>query len=152
MKDISLLALEVSALCLGGMVLAVSWAPWAAPPGAPVAVVEVVAPVVRLEPPPPRPEIPIPMPGTGVTLNGLGLTLYLGDEGLIAGIPFEDTPAEAAGVVAGDRVVGINGRSAERMSIREAVLRLNAPIGVAVQLQVERNGVLQPPVELRSTP
>jgi carboxyl-terminal processing protease len=51
-----------------------------------------------------------------------------------------DTPAERAGIVPGDVILGVNGTSTHGMSVTEAVLLIRGPEGTSVDLLVLRIG------------
>lgn len=72
--------------------------------------------------------------------SGVGMEVGLRD-GLVTVIaPLPDTPAENAGVLAGDVVIRIDGESTEGMRIDEAVKRIRGERGTTVVLQVYREG------------
>ncbi len=87
----------------------------------------------------------------GMTLKDLsgsfeGIGAYVGDdEGRIIIIaPIPGTPAEAAGIRSGDIIVGIDGESAEGLSVMDAVLLIRGPAGTTVTLQVLHDGDTEP--------
>lgn len=72
--------------------------------------------------------------------SGVGMEIGL-REGLITVIsPLPDTPAENAGLVAGDIIVKINGSSTEGMRVDEAVRIIRGEKGTIVEFQVYREG------------
>src|SRR3972149_6557414 len=58
--------------------------------------------------------------------------------------PIEDTPADRAGIKAGDRIVKIDGASTKDVSLMDAVNKMRGPKGTKVVLTVEREGVTAP--------
>jgi carboxyl-terminal processing protease len=87
----------------------------------------------------------------GMTLKDLsgsfeGVGAYVGDdEGRIIIIaPIPGTPAEAAGIRSGDIIIGIDGESAEGLSVMDAVLLIRGPAGTTVTLQVLHDGDTEP--------
>ncbi len=52
----------------------------------------------------------------------------------------KDTPAERAGLLAGDRIVSIEAEAARGMNLDEATERLNGPAGTVVNLTIDRLG------------
>jgi carboxyl-terminal processing protease len=58
--------------------------------------------------------------------------------------PLKGTPAEAAGLKAGDVIMGINGSSTEGMSVDQAVNIIRGPVGQKVILSVGRQGWTAP--------
>ncbi|MEM9336791.1 MAG: S41 family peptidase [Patescibacteria group bacterium] len=72
--------------------------------------------------------------------SGVGMEVGLRD-GLVTVIaPLPDTPAEGAGILAGDVVVRIDGESTEDMTIDDAVIRIRGEKGTEVVLSVFREG------------
>ena len=75
--------------------------------------------------------------------SGVGMEVGLRN-GLVTVIaPLPDTPAEQAGVLAGDVIIKIDDESAEGMSIDEAVQLIRGEKGTEVVLQVYREGELE---------
>lgn len=72
--------------------------------------------------------------------SGVGMEVGLRD-GLVTVIaPLPDTPAERAGVIAGDVVVKIDDTTTEHMNIDEAVSLIRGEKGTVVNLQIYREG------------
>ena len=59
---------------------------------------------------------------------------------LVVVAPLEDSPAEAAGIQAGDIVTSINGESVNGLSLEEAVTRVRGEAGSRVTLLMRREG------------
>jgi carboxyl-terminal processing protease len=70
--------------------------------------------------------------------GGLGIEVTLRDGVLTIVAPIEDTPADRAGLLAGDQVVGIDGHSTKRLSIMEAVKLMRGPAGAPITLSIMR--------------
>jgi len=70
--------------------------------------------------------------------GGLGIQVTIKDNVLTVIAPQEDTPAFRAGVQAGDRIVRIDGKSTERMTLTDAVSRLRGKPGSEVTISVFR--------------
>jgi len=80
--------------------------------------------------------------------GGVGIELGMQDDHLTVVAPIRGTPAERAGVQAGDRITTIDGRSTKGMSINEAVKLIRGKPGTKVTLGLERNGKEQFKVNL----
>lgn len=70
--------------------------------------------------------------------GGLGIVIQLRDGYITVVTPIEDTPGFRAGILAGDRLVKIEGQNAEKMSVEDAVKMLRGEPGTEVSLTVER--------------
>ncbi len=71
---------------------------------------------------------------------GLGVELKGADDGLLVVHVIPGSPAERAGLRAGDHVVGIGGRSLGGMHVDEAAQLLQGPEGSTVTLAIARTG------------
>ncbi len=69
---------------------------------------------------------------------GIGIFMDLRDNHLIVAQPIKGTPADRAGLRAGDRILKIGGTSTEGMALQEAVTRIRGPKGTAVTLALRR--------------
>ena len=70
--------------------------------------------------------------------GGVGMEIGKRD-GLITVIaPLKDTPADRAGILAGDKVIQIDGKSTENMTVDEAVQNIRGEIGTEVVLKIAR--------------
>jgi len=76
--------------------------------------------------------------------GGVGLVISLRDNALTVVAPMEDTPAFRAGVLAGDRIVRIEGKSTDKMGLSDAVKRLKGEAGTPVTISVSRPSLAQP--------
>lgn len=72
--------------------------------------------------------------------SGVGMEVGIRDDVVTVIAPLPDTPAENAGVLAGDAIVRIDGVSTEGMSIDEAVRRIRGEKGSEVTLTIFREG------------
>lgn len=75
--------------------------------------------------------------------GGLGIVIGLRDNVLTVISPMEDTPAYRAGILAGDKIVKIEGKSTEKMTVSDAMLKLRGEPGTEVALGVLRSGTGQ---------
>ena len=74
------------------------------------------------------------------SFSGIGLELTQKEGVLTVVSPIEGTPAFKQGVKAGDRIVKINGKSTQDMSLIEAVDLLRGPKGSEVTISILRKG------------
>ena len=76
----------------------------------------------------------------GGKLEGIGAYIAMDEEGNIAIVsPIKDSPADKAGVKAGDIIKKINDLDTADLSLYEAVSHIKGPKGTMVQLTIERN-------------
>ena len=74
------------------------------------------------------------------TYSGVGMELQETGEGLFVVTVFPGTPAEAAGVEAGDQVIGVDGEDVRDEPIEAVVREVRGEEGTDVELEVERDG------------
>jgi carboxyl-terminal processing protease len=72
--------------------------------------------------------------------GGVGIVISVKDNWVTVVAPMEDTPGFKAGILSGDRIVKIDGKSAEKMTSQEAVRRLRGDPGTKVSLSIYRPG------------
>ena len=72
--------------------------------------------------------------------NGVGMEVGIRDDVVTVIAPLPDSPAEKAGLLAGDVIVRIDDESAERMNVDEAVRRIRGERGTDVVLTIYREG------------
>ncbi len=70
--------------------------------------------------------------------GGLGIEITVRDNYVIIVAPIEDTPAERAGLMAGDKIIKIDGTVAKDMDIMDAVKRMRGKVGTSVKLNIYR--------------
>src|SRR6266536_232500 len=70
--------------------------------------------------------------------GGVGIVIGMRDNFLTVVAPMEDTPAFKAGILTGDRIIKIEGKSAERLSLPDAVKRLRGEPGTDISITVLR--------------
>lgn len=76
--------------------------------------------------------------------EGVGMQIGIRDNVITVISPLTNTPAERAGIEAGDKIVEIDGESTEGLSLQEAVQRIRGPRGSIVELTVVRDGASEP--------
>lgn len=72
----------------------------------------------------------------GQKFDGIGAEMQIKEGILTVVAPLEDSPAQKAGILAGDKVLKINGESTENLSLSEAVDKIRGPRGTEVKLSV----------------
>ncbi len=72
--------------------------------------------------------------------EGIGAEIAMRDDNLVVITPLKGSPAELAGLQAGDIIYKINGEATINISIEEAVTRIRGPKGEKVTLTVLRKG------------
>ncbi len=70
--------------------------------------------------------------------GGLGLVVSMRDNFVTVIAPMEDTPGFRAGILSGDRIIKVDGRSTEKMSLPEVVKQLRGDPGTQVKMTVQR--------------
>ncbi|MBL7125254.1 MAG: S41 family peptidase [Dehalococcoidales bacterium] len=78
--------------------------------------------------------------------EGIGAHVAAKDGQLVIIAPIADSPADRAGIRAGDIILEIDGRSTSGMSLAEAVLIIRGPEGTTVALLVLHQGETEPEV------
>lgn len=76
--------------------------------------------------------------------GGLGIQIGIKDKVLTIIAPIEDTPADKAGVKAGDIIIKIDGESTKDLSLQDAVSKLRGPKGTKVTITIVRENVEAP--------
>jgi carboxyl-terminal processing protease len=72
--------------------------------------------------------------------SGVGMEVGIREDAVTVIAPLPDSPAEAAGILAGDVIARIDGKSTDGMSIDEAVKLIRGPEGSEVTLALFREG------------
>jgi carboxyl-terminal processing protease len=71
--------------------------------------------------------------------GGIGVEIDVKDAMLTVIAPLKDTPAEKAGIMAGDGIVAINGETTEAETLEESIKRIRGPQGTQVTLTLLRD-------------
>jgi carboxyl-terminal processing protease len=72
--------------------------------------------------------------------SGVGMEVGMRDDMVTVIAPLPNTPAEKAGIIAGDTLIKIDGESTEGMNTDEAVRRIRGEQGTTVNLTIYREG------------
>ncbi len=89
---------------------------------------------------------------TSGNFPGVGIQIQRVDNRIVVVSPLPGTPAYEAGVLAGDVIATVDGRSASPWSLSKAVREITGPEGTRVTLGIRREGVaeiIEIPVERR---
>jgi len=70
--------------------------------------------------------------------GGLGLVVSMKDNYVTVVTPMDGTPGFRAGILPGDRIVKINGQSADKLSLQDVVKMLRGDPGTQVAVTIER--------------
>jgi carboxyl-terminal processing protease len=76
--------------------------------------------------------------------DGVGLEVSQEADAIVVVAPLADSPAERAGILAGDRIVAVDGSPAKEMPVGEATRRMKGAAGSQVVLSIERVGLPEP--------
>ncbi len=74
------------------------------------------------------------------SFGGLGIEITVRERYLTVVAPIEGTPADRAGIVAGDRIIRIDGIPTKDMTLVDAVRKLRGPKGSPVTITILREG------------
>lgn len=74
------------------------------------------------------------------SFDGIGAELGKKDGILTIVAPLKGSPSEKSGIISGDKIVSINGKSASDISIEEAVSQIRGKKGTIVKLTIYRSG------------
>ncbi|MBI5753696.1 S41 family peptidase [Candidatus Peregrinibacteria bacterium] len=78
------------------------------------------------------------------TLEGIGAELTVKDKNLIIASPLKKSPAEKAGLLSGDIIYKIDGKSAENMNLVDAINKIRGKKGTTVTLTIIRKKLDKP--------
>ncbi|MDY0189415.1 MAG: S41 family peptidase [Desulfuromonas sp.] len=81
---------------------------------------------------------------TSGEFNGLGIEITVQDHMITVIAPIADTPADRAGIKAGDKIIQINNKFIKDISISDAVTMMRGPVGESITLSVVRSHSNQP--------
>ena len=76
--------------------------------------------------------------------EGIGAVISIKDNQLTVVSPIAGSPAEKAGIKAGDKILEIDGQPTSKMSLIEAVFKIRGPTGSSVKLLVLHEGDSEP--------
>ncbi|MYZ48658.1 S41 family peptidase [Propylenella binzhouense] len=76
--------------------------------------------------------------------GGLGIEVTMENDLLKVVTPIDDTPAQKAGVLAGDIITHLDGEEIQGLTLREAVDKMRGPVNSEIQLTIRREGAEDP--------
>ena len=76
--------------------------------------------------------------------DGIGAYVTIEDKQLVIIAPIAESPADKAGIRAGDIIMEIDGEPVKDMSLAEAIIKIRGPKGTAVRLLVLHEGDAEP--------
>ena len=74
------------------------------------------------------------------TFEGIGAEIGIKKGGLVIIAPLPDSPAQKAGLMAGDKIISINGESTINMTVDQAVSKIRGPKDTEVALNILKKG------------
>ncbi len=77
-------------------------------------------------------------------LEGVGLEMGIKDKVLTVIAPLPNSPAQRAGIISGDKVIAIDGKSTVDIQFEDAIKSIRGKKGTTVKLTVQREGRMQP--------
>lgn len=79
---------------------------------------------------------------TAGELSGVGMQLSLDEKtkSIVVVSPIKNSPAQAAGIQAGDQILEINGISTQGMSVDDAAEKIRGNVGTQVEVRIKRAG------------
>lgn len=76
--------------------------------------------------------------------GGVGIQIGVKDSRLAVIAPIEGTPAQRAGIKAGDFIVKVNDETTKDLTLMDAVQKMRGPKGTKVNLTIQREGAPEP--------
>ncbi len=76
--------------------------------------------------------------------GGLGIEVTMEDGYVKVVTPIDDTPADRAGVMAGDLITHLDGEQVQGLTLSEAVEKMRGPVKTPIKLTIRREGVDEP--------
>jgi carboxyl-terminal processing protease len=81
---------------------------------------------------------------TSGQFGGIGAEVAAEDGVIKIVSPIDDSPAAKAGILAGDKIIAVEGVSIQGMSLDQAVAKLRGPVNTPVTLKIQRAGKTDP--------
>ncbi len=77
-------------------------------------------------------------------VTGIGVNVFFSDGSIIVSEPIPGSPAEKAGVRAGDIIIGADNTDLRGMDFEAALEYVRGPIGTSVKIKILRSGISEP--------
>jgi carboxyl-terminal processing protease len=78
------------------------------------------------------------------SFSGIGVEITSSENYITVIAPIKGTPGERAGILAGDRILEVDGKDLSGFSTMDAVKLIRGPEGTKVTLKIQRDGVAEP--------
>ena len=78
--------------------------------------------------------------------SGIGVDVTIDDGRIVVVAPIDGSPADRAGIRAGDVILSVDGMSPDPNDLEDAIGRLRGPVGTHVVLAILREGLAEPMV------
>jgi carboxyl-terminal processing protease len=78
------------------------------------------------------------------SFTGIGAEVTLRDGNIVIVSPIRNSPAERAGLLAGDTIISVNGELLQGFTLSEAVGKIRGPKGTQAKLRILRAGTAEP--------
>jgi len=78
------------------------------------------------------------------SFQGIGAEVSLEDGRVTVVSPIKGSPAEKAGIIAGDVILSVNGEKLDGLKLSEAVAKIRGPKGTQAKLEILRGGTGEP--------
>ena len=78
------------------------------------------------------------------SFGGVGFEITIREKVLTVVAPIEDTPAFRAGILSGDQILSIDGKSTKDLTLMDAVKLMRGPQGTQVTITIMRSGFTEP--------
>jgi len=75
--------------------------------------------------------------------NGLGISIEKLDDYITVVYPMDDTPAFRAGILSGDKIIAVNGKSIKGISTDDVINQMRGAKGTKVKLTISRPGAVE---------
>lgn len=78
------------------------------------------------------------------SFGGIGIEITIKEDQLVVVSAIEETPAQRAGINAGDHIIKVNGEPTKGMSLMDAVHKMRGPSGTNAIITIMREGFTKP--------